>query len=193
MPTRQVTDWQGVVQRLERLERKARWWKGLASVLLALTGALCLLGAAGGKVIQVFDEVRARQFVLVDAKGTARAGLRVGADGSTALVLTDPDGRMLAGLAVLSEGTPRLLFYDKAGKARGGLGIQQDGTISLALADKDGTLHYWSGETALYQINLSGGQKVWRPITTLTSGSASPEDYRPADAELLPRTDGKPR
>jgi hypothetical protein len=191
--TKQTLEWVAVMQRLDRLEREGRWWKAVASALCGLLGLLLLAGATGERGARIFDEVRAEQFVLVDAKGTPRAGLRVGADGSTALALADPEGKPVAGLSVLPDGSPRLRFYDKEGKARGGLGVQHDGAVGLALADKDGTLHLWTGMTELHQISLTKGQRIWRSITTLNSGPASPEDYRPADAELLSRTEGGPR
>lgn len=191
--TRQTPDLQAVVQRLDRLERDIRWWKGLASGLFVLLGVLLLAGATGERTTQSLDEVRAGQFVLVDAKGASRASLRVGTDGSTALAFTDPDGRLLAGLVALPDGSSRLRFYDKGGKVRGGLGIQSDGTVGLALADRDGALHLWTGETDPYQVTPIRGQKVWRTITKLTTGPVKPEDYRPTDAELGSTTEGGSR
>ena len=190
---RQTSDWQGVVERLDRLERERRRWRAVATALCGILGCLFLAGATGERGVVAFDEVRAGQFVLVDAKGTPRAALKVGADGSTALVLAGLDGKPLTGLSVLSSGSSRLRFYDREGKARGGLGVQNDGVIGLALADADGTLHLWTGVTEEHQIPLAKGQKIWRSITTLKSGPAVPEDYRPADAELLSRTEGGPR
>ncbi len=189
----QTPEWQALEQRLGRLERETRWWKALAGTLFALQGLLLLTGATLEGGARTFDEVRAGQFVLVDAKGNPRAGLRVGADGSTALALAGPDGRPLAGLSVLPGGSARLQFYDKDGKGMGGVGIQHDGSIGLALAERDGTLHLWTGGTEIHQITPGKGQRVWKPITTFTARSVSPEDYRPVDAELLSRAEGGPR
>lgn len=189
----QTPDWQALEQRLCRLERETRWWKALAGILFALQGLLFLTGATLDGGVRTFDGVRARQFLLVDAKGNPRAGLRAGADGSTALALAGPDGRLMAGLSVLPGGSARLQFYDKDGKARGGLGVQHDGSVGLALAEKDGTLRLWIAGTELYQITPTKGQRVWKPITTLTAIPGNPEDYRPADAELLSQTEGGPR
>ena len=190
---RQTSDWQTMTKRLDRLERERRRWRIVATALCGILGCLFLAGATGERGVVTFDEVRAGQFVLVDVKGTPRAALKVGADGSTALVLADPDGKPLASLTVLSDGSPRLRFYDREGKARGGLGVQHDGAMGLALADADGTLHIWTGATEQHQITLVKGQKIWRSITTLKTGAASPEDYRPAGVELLSRTEGPPR
>lgn len=177
-------DDQAMVQRLNRLEREIRAWKALTRTCWGLLGLVFLLGATGERGTKTFDEIRARQFVLVDADGKARGGLRVGSDNSAALALADPNGRILAGLAVPSDGFPRLRFYDGDGKARGGLGAGRDGTVSLALADKDGALHLWAGAREIVQIPLNKTQRFWKPVTVLAARSANSEDYSPVDAEL---------
>jgi len=173
-----------VIQRLNHLEWELRWWKTLASTFLALLGLVFLLGAVRERDTKMFDEIRARQFVLVDANGNVRAGLGVGTDGSAALAFADLEGKIRTGLAVLPDGSPRLRFYGKDGRARGGLGVSPDGSIALALADKEGALLLWSIGKEIVQIPVEG-QRFLKPVTAFTTRSASPEDYRPADAELL--------
>jgi hypothetical protein len=75
-------------QRLDRLEREARWWRVLALMSAALLGVLLLLGAAPpGAPVQ--DEIRARIVTLVDAAGHTRAAWFVGHDGEVNLSFFD--------------------------------------------------------------------------------------------------------
>jgi hypothetical protein len=54
-PTRDV-----ILQRLERLERANYRWQIVGSVALAVLGPVVLLGATGGKLPKVTDEIQSR-------------------------------------------------------------------------------------------------------------------------------------
>ncbi len=197
-----------VTQRLDRLERQVRRWKTLASVSVALLSLGFLLGSMGDGGSTVSDEIRAKQFSLVDANGKVRAGLRVGSDGSTALALADPEGRTRAGLAVLPDGSARLRLYDEDEKARAGLDIGADGSATLALAGRDGELFLQGmgrervpiripslaggGAGSATLVVQTEGQRVLKSVTTYTTRSAGPVEYRAVDAERLTRGQEKP-
>ncbi len=185
-----------IIQRLDRLEREARWWKILASVSVVFLGLVFLMGAVvGGRSA---DEVRARQFVLVDASGKVRAGLSVGSDGSAALALLDLKGKTRAGLTVLPSGLPRLRLYDEEEKALAGLGVWSDGAASLALATREGELILQGVGKETVPIIMpgsaggsvpvfgAGGERFQKLVSTFTTRSASPEDYRAVAAEIIP-------
>src|SRR5438045_217689 len=61
--------------RLFRLEREARWWRRTAVGLGGICGALVFAGAAAP--IRIPAELRARAFILEDARGEERAKLHV--------------------------------------------------------------------------------------------------------------------
>lgn len=55
--------------RVARLERAARRWRRAAGVAGGVLGLVVLVGATAPKAAPVADEIRARQFVLVDDEG----------------------------------------------------------------------------------------------------------------------------
>jgi hypothetical protein len=105
-------------QRLDRLEREARWWRVLGLMSAALLGVLLLLGAAPpGAPVQ--DEIRARIVTLVDAAGHTRA--------APALEFHDSDGRKRAMLAVSTDGQPVFGLTDQNGTPRVGMTVLPSG------------------------------------------------------------------
>ncbi len=77
-----------LTQRLDRMEREVRRWRGFGLVSVAMLGVILLLGAAlPGAPVQ--DQIRARTITLVDAAGYTRAAWFVGADGEVNLSFFD--------------------------------------------------------------------------------------------------------
>jgi hypothetical protein len=69
----------------------------------------------------VEDEVRARQIILVDAKGNERASLVTDNTGSVFLVMADEAGKARVNLSINNDG-PALTFLDASGQSRTILG-----------------------------------------------------------------------
>jgi phosphatidylglycerophosphatase A len=104
---------EGLVRRLDRIERGLRLWRVLAviawSALATGVGVslILMLSLSANTVASdeedesddsqqvVEDEVRARAFVLVDDDGRPRAALAMRPDGSAALAFSTPDGQLV--------------------------------------------------------------------------------------------------
>jgi len=85
--------------------------------------------------------IRANQFVLEDATGTARAALGVGKDGRPWLLLLDAKGTVRTWIGEAKYG-PRLLLADENGTTRATLGVSEHGPSLLLLDAKGKTI--WS-------------------------------------------------
>jgi hypothetical protein len=125
--------------RVERLERATRWWKCLASVILALLGIAVLLGAKTSKKPAIPAELRAQRVVLVDKANKERAALAVVSDNQPGLILLDGTGKPRLSLALTQYGEPTLSFTDAGGTRRIILGLDLYGTI-LRFTDDSGNL-----------------------------------------------------
>src|SRR5919198_1248010 len=128
-----------ILQRLNRLEREARWWKraGIAAITLLALGVL--LGVNRGQEVDKPEELRVKRVLLVDAQGTQRGRVGIEADGTPRFFLDDPSGTPRVGIAVTADGRPGLTLYDQTGKPRAGLGMAADGRVDLALGDQTST------------------------------------------------------
>jgi len=91
--------------------------RGLSGEVLP-NGALRMPQETRAPVSRVVEqEVRAQQFILVDADGKERASLVADAAGSVFLVLFDRNEKSRVNLSVSPDG-PSLVFYDPSGQAR---------------------------------------------------------------------------
>ena len=143
-----------LTQRLGRLERETRWWRPVGVISTALLAALVFLGAQKSPVQ---EEMRAKRFVIVDAKGVTHGVLGfvqdeptlvLGAETSggvalttnpkegTTLVITDNQGKRRTVLHGGPNGSA-LYLVDKTETARGVFVLRPDDTINLALYDKN--------------------------------------------------------
>jgi PHD/YefM family antitoxin component YafN of YafNO toxin-antitoxin module len=116
-------------QRVDRLERESRWWKGLASLALALLGIVTLLGATAGKKTKSSVELRVQRLVLVDKVEKARAELLITADNQPSLFLADEAGKPRLMLSLTRYGQPSLSFADAGGTRRVVLGVDLYGSV----------------------------------------------------------------
>ena len=135
-----MTDIELVSIRLERIENRFRWMKGLAIITCIVIAAGAIMAQVRplppelprpGEVLPsgqlrveatprnpiVEEEVRSQHFILVDTKGKERASLVADGAGSVFLVMFDAAGRTRANLSVSNDG-PSLVFYDPSGQAR---------------------------------------------------------------------------
>ncbi len=134
-----------LVERLERVERENRCWKIIGISVMTIIALALLMGAARPRVQ---NEVRARQFTLVNKEGKVRGLLGFSAVGSPTLLLFDnpiltlfdSEQRPRARLAVESGGWPRLSLYDKGQRRRAALQVFPGGSPGLTLRDKDGKI-----------------------------------------------------
>lgn len=115
-----------LAQRLERLERDIRWWKLIGGTALA---TLCLFTLMGAKSGTIANEIRARNFVLVDSKGKVRAKL---------------------GIEKASEGkgsATTLMFYDSRNAKR----------MTLTAQNSHGALNFWGAKGRHVQAGIGAG------------------------------------
>ena len=131
--------WAALTQRLERLEQENRQWKRVASLTIALLGAVILIGATMSKKGKVPEELRTKRLVLVDEAARGRAEFSVTTDNRPALVLSDEAGKPRLRLYLSQYGEPTLSFADTAGKRRLVLTLDLYGTL-LQFADEAGKL-----------------------------------------------------
>ena len=99
------------------------------AVLLAVWA--CMPEAHAQARARVLQEVRARNFVLVDEKGKRRAGLGIDKDGVVGLGLYDENGELRVALCLGED--PGLTLSDENGQTRAGLGLSEDGPMLILL------------------------------------------------------------
>jgi len=131
----------GIMKRLDRLERQARLWKICAGGAALVCAFMLLLGANSAKTV---EELRARRFVVVDQSGNS-VGEFSALEGSSALMLSDATG---APRVVLSYGydTPAgLSLRDGKRATRADLSLRLDNSVALDLFDKEGRLRATMG------------------------------------------------
>lgn len=141
------SSFEALTERLDRLERENRRWKGASTVAAVGIAALVLIGQAGPS--KVAPVVEAERFVLRDVNGKARARLFTGPGGAPILGLSDKDGELRAVLTVGADGTPLLGLQDKGEKARAVLTVEAGGPV-LSLHDKD------EGIRAVLSVSANG-------------------------------------
>jgi hypothetical protein len=119
------------VERLERQNRRFRWF------LLTLPVLALVLGAEVQKAVWKGKTVVAEEFILADADGKTRALLNLQKDGPHFFLL-DNDGKVRVNLAADSEGNcPALFLINAEGKSLATLRRLQDGSPVLALFAND--------------------------------------------------------
>jgi hypothetical protein len=130
-------------RRVDALERENARLRARSHLLsLGVVAALAL--AAGVAALTrvertgTADTVQARQFVLRDAGGNARAVLANTAEGGARLTLLDHSGQDRLRMTLLADGSPGLSFADAAGRSRAVLGFLPDETANLVFADRTG-------------------------------------------------------
>jgi hypothetical protein len=125
-----------LVERVDRLESEARWWKRIAGLGGVLVVAAGLLGQApvGGSV----KSVDAERFQVRDAAGNLRALLGTTSDGATSLLLYSATGVNQAGLGVMPDGSASVFLGNPAGRTVTELTLYRDGTPTLVFRDRNG-------------------------------------------------------
>lgn len=135
-----------LIQRLDHLERKVRWWKILGSGAAALLALGFLVGATSPDIAReravvstgdlVANEIAARRFIVVDTYGRNRLTVGELIDGSLGLYVWGEKGNPRLWLATWDDGVSRLSLHDQGGRARALLTVQADGSPSLSLRDE---------------------------------------------------------
>jgi hypothetical protein len=142
MTTRE--EFQALQRRLAALERcaaasrrAAAVWRGVAVIAIAAAAVVASGSAAThAQPANVAAVVEARQFVLRDADGRARAILRMDADGPV-LAMHHEEGKASVRVAATKTGGS-LLFRDARGLPRAALGLIGDrGHPQLGLQDEN--------------------------------------------------------
>ena len=123
----------GLLERVERIEKKARW---LASLIMVL--ALICVALLAWQFAPLDSNVEARAFVLRDAGWRTRAELRLSRDGNPVLRLHNQAGRPAAILQVRDNGAVALRLLDTAEQERAELRLDEHGTPSLVLSGANG-------------------------------------------------------
>lgn len=130
-----------MMQRVTRLERAHRWWKVLGTGAVAILGLVVLLGATDRREGRVVQEIRAKQFTLVDEDGKTRAGLFIGKGQMTRFELINQDGQihvvLTAGREIASLALGVGMSLEDT-RAHATFFVKPDGVASLLLGDKFG-------------------------------------------------------
>jgi hypothetical protein len=182
-----------LAKRLDVLERRHTLLRRGAAALALLSASLLVTGQtrAKGRVVE------GEAFVLKDAKGAARGGLRVTESGAAELTLfsgrgqaavlitADPSGKHIVGLVNekaipratlsldLAAGTAFMSLSDSSGKARAAFTLHKDEVPGVFLAGANGTTATLAalpnGEVGLV---LAGNDKEPRAVLSMeTNGS----------------------
>src|SRR4051794_7328665 len=115
---------EGLLERVEQLERANRRWRRGGAAVALLAGAVALAGAA-----RHADEpktVTAERFVVADREGRTVAELGVGESAVSRLDLMDGTGDRRVTLSVQKDGRPVLGLLDRKGTRRVVLVLDQD-------------------------------------------------------------------
>ena len=154
--TSQTPDMQSVLERLEKLERQNRWLKRLGVLGFLVACAVLLMAQTKPQNVH-FEKVEARQFVLRDAAGRARAYLDAqdSPTGVAGLTLYGGDGKLRAALT-LQGNEPSVVFYDargpRAGFSASGLTIRDTNLklrLALQLYERGPSLNLYDGESEI--------------------------------------------
>jgi hypothetical protein len=177
-----------ILARLTRLERQNRRWQAVSTLAVLICGMVLLVGAGRSEEPNIAKEIRARQFVLVDERGTvlARLGalphgamglgfydagkksrvlLAVDPDGASSLSLIGRDGQSSLLLKADGEGAAGLRLFDKRWKIRASLATWPDGSPFLQLSDRDGKDRALLGYTET--MVTTTGEIIKRPESSL--------------------------
>ncbi len=193
-----------LTDRVQRLEREALRWRLLAvgTVILA---AVVLTGAVSARVT---DELRARRFVAVDARGVPRAVLGqvtvwensrsdpFNEPASSGLALYDGDQRLRAAITLRTSerGTPKLALYDETETRRTSLAVASSGVPGFYLAADSGIDRAWlevsDNRPRLVFRDEAGRQRLVLGGFSLylTSGVT---EFRPTSSLVLIAEDGR--
>src|SRR4029077_12317168 len=148
---------------LSHIRRDVRRLKVVCWGVVGLLGLVALLSAlAGSRVFfpAAVDEIRARRFIVVDDRGTARvqlgllgegagleladsrgvgrAAIAVRPDGATAIEMLGEERHPRVTLEVLPDGSPRLELRGPDGMSTVTVGVRPDGAAHVLLADHHG-------------------------------------------------------
>jgi hypothetical protein len=151
-----------LAQRLDRLERKVRWWRvfaGGTAVTLALLAVWGVGRGANPASAAAPRVIEAERFVLRDAAGRSRVVLEVTATGSTGLSLRDEHEITRLSFLVATEG-PTVTLNGEKGKPRVMLYAPADGW-GLDLWREDGkrvaSLGFLPGRGSLLNLDDETG------------------------------------
>ena len=114
----EASDWQAVVERLEKLENQNRRLKQAGAVALIIAAAILLMGQASPN-----RTVEANEFILKDSSGTVRGRFST-YEQNTHLRLYDANEKPRLWLHVGG-----LVLWDNDGKARAALSMNEEETI----------------------------------------------------------------
>jgi hypothetical protein len=120
-----------LARRIDRLDRDNKRLKTAMKVFIAAAVIVALTGEGGPthapKVLE------AESFVLVDAKGAARAVLTSASDDNVGLRLVDAAGKVRIALEVEPDGEPYIFLSDGAEKRRIAITVNKDGSPGMSL------------------------------------------------------------
>ena len=145
-----------IEERLERLERNNhRILVGLLAAILLVIGVAAAPKAGGN----VFAEVRAHTFKLVDSKGRTRGLMFTSEEnGKASLGLSDENGNSSIFIAVDKDGTS-LGLQDKNDRLRAALYVDKVGPM-LNLFDESGVIRAGLFETSLTLSDEKGNRRA---------------------------------
>ncbi len=125
----------GVMERLQLIERQHRGLKGVAGVIVATIAVVILMGQAVPSTLP--NVIEAEQFVLRDRRGKARAWLNMSGN-AVNFALADKDERTRTLLYVLEDGSHGLILATQEGKTRVEVKVGITGVPTLSLMDNEG-------------------------------------------------------
>lgn len=122
-----------LLERMERVERRARWLTALSVVVVLLCVAILAWQFA-----PLDSLVEARGFVLRDSKWHTKAELRVRKDDTPFLRLYHAGGRQAAMLTVRPDGVVALRLFDTVEQERAEVRLDEHGTPEVTLTGANG-------------------------------------------------------
>ena len=197
-----------LARRLDRVERENRRLKQAGVVVLAVIGAVVLMGQATGNVAKV---VEAEKFVLRDADGKGRARLESLPSGLVRLALLDKDENIQSVLGV-GVGRPSLVlagrnnktilttsFLSVSGKGRKSrltLAVLPSGEQSLVLTDNTGRTRAElaievDGSSTFGLFDRTGTARAVLGSISLENAETGVIEKRPESSLVLFGNDGK--
>jgi len=156
-------DTRALLERLERVERRARWLTALAVVVALLCVAILCW-----QFFPLDSLIEARGFILRDTNWQARAELKVRKDNSPVLRLNNRGGQAAAMLTVNDDGAVALRLFDTVEQERAEVRLDEHGVPAVTLTGANGKPRVSltaeeTGETGEQRIVLRDrvGRKVW--------------------------------
>jgi len=204
-----------LIERMEQIERENRRLRSAGrtmlvgmAILLGITFAVFIYSGSFGA--GVARNVTARQFTVLDSKGTSRGTWGIADDGAVRFILSDQAGRPRVRVSLLPDGSSGIsladtsdrkllvlgalpdlstsfVMSDHGGVPRAVLGMSANGSANLVFADRDGATKAGLGVDGRGQGSFTLADRGFPQPAVEPEPDTEEPDSQPAKPAAAPR------